>query len=164
MTELGPPLAILGAGLGVAVAFDVAQRRIPNPLVALIAVTGLAVREWSGGATGLVDAVLAGAITLLALLVPWASGLLGGGDLKLAAAAAVWLTPSRLGAYLVFTAVAGGPVALATLAAHRWRVRHALRAVTGAGGLALDAAPKATVPMAVAIALGALAALRWRLS
>ena len=160
MIEQGLPFAILGAGLALAAACDLAERRIPNVLVAAIAIAGLAAREWAGGAPALVDASLSGTTILLALLVPWAAGVLGGGDVKLAAAAAVWLPPTRLGAFLVYTAVAGGPVALAALGAHRWRVRQALRTATGPE---LDASPRATVPVALAIGMGALAALRWGL-
>ena len=51
---------------------------------------------------------------LALLLLPWMSGKLGGGDVKLIAATAIWIGPSLVLPFLAFTAVAGAPVALAT--------------------------------------------------
>ncbi|HET9555428.1 MAG TPA: prepilin peptidase [Anaeromyxobacteraceae bacterium] len=164
MVEQSLHLALLGSALAVAAARDVAERRVPNLIVAPLAAAGLAAQLAAGGPGALLEGALAGGAALLLLLLPWMAGGLGGGDVKLAAAAAVWLGPSRLAAFLLFTAVAGGPVALAARAAHRQRARRELARVTSAG-LGLDAAelPRETAPVAVAIALGAIAALRWGL-
>lgn len=163
MVDLGLHQAVLGALLAVAAAADVAQRRIPNALVALLAAAGLAAQWAAGGPKAAALGGLAGAGVLLLLFVPWATGKLGGGDAKLACAAAVWVGPAHLVDFLIFTALAGAPVALAS--------RLARRAALALGGrqaapilLAQTAAGPETVPYAVAIALGAVAALHWRLT
>ncbi|MGB8930107.1 MAG: A24 family peptidase, partial [Anaeromyxobacteraceae bacterium] len=96
--------------------------------------------------------------------VPWVAGMLGGGDVKLAAAAAIWLGPPRLLSFVVFVAVAGAPVALLARLSHRlalWRLAVQARS----DGVALDdlRPPEETAPVAVAVLLGTFAALRWRL-
>jgi prepilin peptidase CpaA len=162
MVEHAYLVAILVCGLAVAAAWDVARRRVPNLVVAPLAALGLAAQWSSSGPQAALLGLAAGAGTLLLLLAPWALGALGGGDAKLAAATAVWLGPSRLSSFLLYAAVAGAPVALAAWAAHRLRARRELRRLAAAG-LSVDDArlPRQTAPVAVAIALGALAALRW---
>lgn len=123
---------VLWSLLAVAAAADVAQRRIPNPVVLLVAVSGLLARWGEGGPGPALLAVLAAAGTLLVLLVPWTAGKIGGGDVKLLAATAIWMGPGRLLPFLALTAVAGAPVALASR--------------------------PSTVPYAVAVGLGAFAA------
>jgi Flp pilus assembly protein protease CpaA len=153
-------LAILGALLAVACASDVAARRVPNALVIAIAAAGVAAHWASGGVARALGGALAGALVLAVLLAGWAAGGLGGGDVKLAAATAVWIGPSGLVAFVLFTAMAAVPVALAGRAARRlalWRVARAV-----AGTLLPERAPaRETVPLAVAIALGAGAVLSW---
>jgi prepilin peptidase CpaA len=155
-------LGLLGALLAVAVAADVAQRRIPNVVVAPIAMAGLAVQWGIGGASAAGLSALGALGVLLLLLLPWMSGKLGGGDVKLIAATAVWIGPSGLLPFLAFTAVAGAPVALAARLVHLVRLRREAPGATPHGGhLPLPRAVHETVPMAAAIALGAFAALHW---
>jgi prepilin peptidase CpaA len=153
-------LAILGALLAIACASDVAARRVPNAVVIAIAAAGVAAHWASGGLVQALGGALAGALILAVLLAGWAAGGLGGGDLKLAAATAVWVGPSGLVAFVLLSAMAGVPVALAARAAHRlesWRLARA-----AAGPLLPEGAPaRETVPLAVAIALGAGAVLSW---
>lgn len=152
--------ALLGSLLAVAVAADVAQRRIPNTVVLVIAVAGFAAQWVGSGPAAAITGALTGAGVLGALLLPWASGKLGGGDVKLVAATAVWLGPSRVLAFLALTAVAGAPVAVVTRLAHL-RANRLLpgRAADGPAAEAL-VLPRETVPYAAAIALGAFAALQ----
>jgi prepilin peptidase CpaA len=154
-------LPILGALLAVACASDVAARRVPNALVVAIALAGVAAQWASGGVRQAAGGALAGAVLLAALLAAWAGGKLGGGDLKLAAATAVWLGVSGLLSFVLFTAMAGVPVALATYARSRVDLRRAAGpAAAGAGSLPERTAPhRPAVPVSVAIALGAGAAL-----
>jgi len=157
-------LGLLGGLLAVAVACDVAQRRVPNLLVAPIAVSGLAVQWLAGGPIAALWAGLAGLGVLALLLLPWASGKLGGGDVKLLAATSIWMGPSKLLAFLVLTAIAGAPVAVMTritrMVEMRLGARRATVAVYFTGATQL---PRETVPYAAAIALGAYAALQWGL-
>lgn len=162
MVEQGMHVILLQGGLAMAAASDVAQRRVPNPVVAFVAAAGLAAQWAAGGPAALGAGALTGAFTLLLLMLPWAAGGLGGGDVKLAAATAIWLGPSRVVAFLLFTAVAGGPVALAARAVHRHHLRRAVHLATSSGiPLHVAGPPRETVPMAVAIAVGALTALHW---
>jgi prepilin peptidase CpaA len=154
-------IAILQALLAVACASDVARRRVPNAIVAALAAGGLAARWAGGGVTAAAWGAAAGAGVLALLLPAWATGKLGGGDAKLAAAAAVWLGPSRLIAFLVLSAAAGLPVALATWVARRLELRRLARGGAAAGAEAKASSPRETVPFAVAIAMGALLAMPW---
>jgi prepilin peptidase CpaA len=60
--------------------------------------------------------VAAGLLVLLAGFVLFARGLIGGGDAKLAAAAALWLGFGRLVEYVLLGAVLGGVLTLTLLA------------------------------------------------
>jgi prepilin peptidase CpaA len=98
--------AALGAVLGSAWT-DLRDRIIPNELVGLVAACGLGLtlvlrpeQAWIG--------VLA-AIALIVLLgVAAHFGMIGGGDVKLIAAASLLFPPDQIGQLLVFIAVAGG--------------------------------------------------------
>ena len=151
-------LPVLGALLAIACASDVAARRVPNVIVVAIAVGGVAAQWASGGLLRALAGLLAGAALLVVLGAAWAAGRLGGGDLKLAAATTVWIGPSGALAFVLFTGMAGIPVALAARAAHRLELA---RIVRGAGvGSVYELTPeRETVPLAVAIALGAGAVL-----
>jgi prepilin peptidase CpaA len=155
-------LDLLGVLLAAAAAADVASRRIPNALVLPIAAGGL-VAQWlaSGPAAAGLSALVALGV-LAVLLLPWMSGKLGGGDVKLIAATALWIGPSLVLPFLAFTAVAGAPVAYATRLVQYVRLRREAPGATphGCHPGALPAAQE-TVPMAAAIALGAFAALFW---
>jgi prepilin peptidase CpaA len=109
------PVSLLGLATALLIAAacaDVWKRRIPNAINAALGLTGLwaqaSQRSWgalaSGAATGLV--------TLALLWVPWQSGRVGGGDVKLAAGAGFWLGLSRLPEYLLLAALAGGALSL----------------------------------------------------
>ena len=105
------------------------------------------------GAIGLAAAVLA--IGFIAFLFRW----IGGGDVKLAAALALWAGPERLADLLLVSALAGGLLALAMLG--RVYSRH-LRA-NGFGGsvVALHVFAREPIPYGIALAAGgAYVALR----
>jgi Flp pilus assembly protein protease CpaA len=152
-------LPILGLFLAVAAAADVAQRRVPNLVVAPLAAAGVAAQWVAGGALASVDGLLAACAVTVVLGVAWAKGAIGAGDVKLAAAVAIWLGAGSVVPFLLFTGVAGVPVALAARLSHRvelWRVTR--RAIAG-GPSASIAVQRETAPVAVAVALGALAVL-----
>ena len=157
-----PFRALFGTLLAMAVAADVAQRRIPNVVVLPLAAVGFAVQWLEGGpaAAGVVVLVAMGVLALLVL--PWMSGKLGGGDVKLIAATSIWIGPSLVLPFLAFTAVAGAPVAYATRLVSFVQLRREAPRTTphGCHPGALPAAQE-TVPMAAAIALGAFGALFW---
>ena len=136
------PVAILAAMLIVAATGDVRERRIPNKLnlaIALLAIpfwvlSGYAL--WPQVATQLT--IAAGAFLLFALL--FRLGLMGGGDVKLLAALALWLPLASLVKLLVIMSLAGGVLTVVLMVRHR---------ASKTGG-------KLEIPYGVAIAFGGM--------
>lgn len=123
--------ALLASTAGAVV--DVRSTRIPNWLTggslaaALIARACLA--GWSGLEAGLAGAAVAGGM----LLLPFVAKGIGGGDLKLMAAAGAWVGWGHVLALIISTAIAGGILALFYIAIHRrigatiWRTGQLIR-------------------------------------
>lgn len=114
-------LAVLAAGALAAAVVDIRTRRIPNVLTASISGLGLAMA--ATGASGIgPGAALAGFVLGFLLMMPgYALGATGAGDVKLMAAIGAVLGPGLVLSAFLFTAVAGGVLALA-VAARRGRV------------------------------------------
>jgi prepilin peptidase CpaA len=97
---------------------DVRTYRIPNRLSLAIAAAylailpGLGVADWAAG-------LAVGGAVLLGGAFLFARGLLGGGDVKLAAAIALWAGPSLLGAFVFVSSVSGAALAIFMLAPTR---------------------------------------------
>lgn len=114
--------------LAVAAWRDVATRIIPDGICAAVAVLGIAVRLGEGVPALL--ATMAAALVLFIILLALAMfGVMGGGDLKLATATALTLSPLGVYQLVVATALAGGVLALIYLLLARL-----LRAPATAGG------------------------------
>ena len=97
---------------------DIATRTIPDSIAAAIAVLGIAVRLFAGPSELLIS--IAVALVLFALFVVLhARGAFGGGDVKLAAAICLGLSPFAAYRFIYVTAMAGGVLALLHLAARR---------------------------------------------
>jgi prepilin peptidase CpaA len=99
--------------------------------------------------------VAAGLIALLAGMVLFAIGWIGGGDAKLLAACCLWFGWPGGREFLLDTALAGGGFALFLIAARGQMVRAFLPLTGWAGRLTTPGEP---APYGVAIALGALIA------
>jgi prepilin peptidase CpaA len=149
--------------LGLAVFWDLAERRIPNELVLVAALAAIVVAWSVAGPMGVAWSLVGLAAGLGVLLVPFATGLVGGGDAKFFAAVGAFLGPAlTLRAFLFGTAF-GVPLALVAM----WRAGRPIIPVLGmvAGGVhpgTLGASPEGRtvfVPYAVPLALGALVAL-----
>lgn len=97
---------LLAAAIG-----DVLFRRIPNPVVASVALVGL-LRQGLAGGGALGIALLLAIAVLLGGMMLWLRGALGGGDVKLLAATALLLPPALIPAQLLAVALAGGALAL----------------------------------------------------
>jgi prepilin peptidase CpaA len=141
-------LLALAAILVVAAIIDVKTFTISNRLNATVALgaplywLSIALAPWPGmaiqlAAGGIVFALLAGAFY---------AGMMGGGDVKLAAALALWFSPSGTIKFLVLMSLAGGVLTLGILAWHRARRREG----------------RPEIPYGVAIAFGGLAILTQR--
>jgi prepilin peptidase CpaA len=141
-------LGALAALLVVAAIIDVRTFTISNRLnlavAAMAPVYWLAagLPLWPGAAVQLAT----GATVFLLLAAAFFAGMMGGGDVKLAAALALWLPPEATVKFLVFMSIAGGVLTLGLVAWHRWQ--------RGEGR------PK--VPYGVAIAAGGLVVLAQR--
>jgi prepilin peptidase CpaA len=155
-----PALMSLMPLLAIAAAADVAQRTVPNWISVVIAISGIAAQVNGGGwRTAAISAAVALALGAL-LVIPWSMRLLGGGDLKLAVGAAAWMGLERILPFLLATALAGGVLAIPflkslTAIGRELLIAASLRRV-GEGALSPT---ERKVPFAVAIAVGAVAAV-----
>ncbi len=141
-------LAALALLLVVAAVIDMRTFTISNRLSLAVALLA-PLYWWSAGLTLWPDAAshiaaAAGIFVLLALA--FYAGMMGGGDVKLAAALALWLSPLGSLQFLVFMSIAGGILTLIVVAAHRLRSK--------------EGRPK--IPYGVAIAIGGLVILTQR--
>ena len=138
-------LLALAAILVVAAIIDVKTFTISNRLNATVALgaplywLSIALAPWPGmaiqlAAGGIVFALLAGAFY---------TGMMGGGDVKLASALALWFSPAGTVKFLVLMSIAGGVLTLGILVWHRVQKREG----------------RPEIPYGVAIAFGALAIL-----
>ncbi|MFA5490611.1 MAG: prepilin peptidase [Candidimonas sp.] len=130
---------------------DIRTRTIPHS--AILAIVLLYAGHALTGQTQWVDALISAALLLAAGFALFYFRVMGGGDSKLIAAMGLWVGLSHLVAFLLYTAMAGGVVALAVLLIHRLKVRNS-------GTVALEAP---TVPYGVAIAVGGIIAV-WQAS
>jgi prepilin peptidase CpaA len=107
----------------VAATTDALERRIPNGVslgLALVGLLRIGAEIATGGALGPAAADVAAASGVFVLgAAGFHFGLLGGGDVKLFAAGALWLGVAGLPPYLTTTALAGGLLALGFIAARR---------------------------------------------
>jgi prepilin peptidase CpaA len=160
--------AIVAIGMGAAAVIDLRTRRIPNLLTATLAAIGVGLAAAGFGRVGLGAAVL-GCLLGLAFMMPGhIFGATGAGDVKLLAAAGALLGPADTVYAFLYTAIAGGVLALVVAVARR-RVGQTL-ASTGrlvSGGEAARTEIESTASdnrfaYAPAIAIGVvLVALSW---
>ncbi len=124
---LMPPMSLLHTATALAVAcgallllgaalHDVAARTVPNRLAAAVALDGLAMQAMQGALPA--AAASAAAVFGFAALC-WRHGWMGGGDVKLLAAAALLVAPAFVPMLLCATALAGGLLAVPYLIARR---------------------------------------------
>jgi prepilin peptidase CpaA len=141
-------LLALAAILVVAAVIDVRTFTISNRLNLTVAVlapvywASVALSPWPGIAVQLA----AGAVVFVLLAGAFYAGMMGGGDVKLAAALALWFSPLNTMRFLILTSLAGGVLTLVILAWHRASRREG----------------RPEIPYGVAIAFGGLAILTQR--
>lgn len=95
--------------------FDLTARRIPNALALILLVGGLAHGAFFGW-SGLLGALFGGAAGFALLVVPYARGWMGAGDVKLLAAIGTWVGASGALMVLLIGSLLGGVLALISLA------------------------------------------------
>jgi prepilin peptidase CpaA len=147
-------LFVVPALLAASAGWDLASYTIPNflsvALIALFAVFAIAA-GLPGAAIG--SHALAGLSGLAIGFALFAFGLIGGGDAKLFAAAALWLGFGELLEYAVVTSLIGGVLALALISLRRLPIPATL---AGRGWVARLHDAKAGIPYGVALASAAL--------
>jgi len=141
-------LAGLAALLVVAAVIDVRTFTISNRLN--LTVAALAPLYWLAAALtpwpGMAIQLAAGLAVFTVLAGAFYAGMMGGGDVKLAAALALWFPPGVTVKFLVLMSIAGGVLTLGLLVWHRARRREG----------------RPQIPYGVAIAFGGLAILAQR--
>jgi prepilin peptidase CpaA len=147
-------LAMLGFGalLLAASVSDVLWLRIPNPIpLGLLALFALELVLRTSPAAPL-DHLMAMGLALVILLPLFAFDMLGGGDVKLLAAVALWLGMTKLAPLMILVGVGGGIFALLWLSI-RWLVR------TGLPGRSLPRSLQARAPLPFALPIATVAML-----
>ena len=138
-------LIALAAVLVIAAVIDVRTFTISNRLNLAVALSApvywlsIALTPWPGMAVQLA----AGAVVFALLACAFFAGMMGGGDVKLAAALALWFPPLLTVKFLVLMSIAGGVLTLAVVVWHRAQRREG----------------RPEIPYGVAIAFGGLAVL-----
>ena len=138
-------LLALAAMLIVAAVIDVRTFTISNRFNLAVALgaplywTSIALAPWPGMAIQLA----AGSIVFVLLAGAFYAGMMGGGDVKLASALALWFSPGGTVKFLVLMSLAGGVLTLGIVVWHRAKQREG----------------RPEIPYGVAIAVGALAIL-----
>jgi prepilin peptidase CpaA len=143
-------LGVLAILLIAAAIIDVRTFTISNGLNLTVALLA-PLYWWSIGLPLWPDAAIqvAVAATVFAVLAAtFYMGMMGGGDVKLAAALALWFRPFTTLKILVIMSLAGGLLTLIVLALHKKRAKAPIQADSPA--------VKPEVPYGVAIAIGAL--------
>ena len=155
--------AVYVALLAAAAVSDVKARRIPNRLVIVIAATGLLYTLLQTPTPGAIGRALLAGLIGFALWIPfYALRMLGAGDVKLFAAAGLWLAPTQVLWAAVGAAILGGVLSLVGMVAGYGsgltilRLAHAIRQpdtlMSPSGRIAGKTLPYG-VAMAVALAV-----------
>lgn len=166
MTFPASHLLVLGVCLVFATGWDLARRRIPNLVTGAAALTGVVAQLVDKGGWSLLSGLAAAAISVALLYRPWTAGGLGGGDVKMAAAVAIWVGLGGMIRYALAVAAVGGVVALVMYSLSQKAVRQDVRTNLTLAALQqslptveVRAAGRPSVPYGLAIAAGAAFAL-----
>jgi len=167
LLRISEPVAFAAVALcaGAAAAIDVRTRRVPNQLTLATAVLGVALAASHVSGVTVAGALAGCAIGLLLMLPGHVIGATGAGDVKLFAAIGTLLGPTHIVAAFIYTAIAGGLLAV-VVAARRRRLQQTMErtaAFVRTGGSNVGEiehrAANNRFAYAPAIAIGALAAV-----
>jgi prepilin peptidase CpaA len=111
-------MAVAGGG-GASAIVDLRTRRVPNVLTLGIVVVGLTMASGSWGRMSLVGALAGFAVGLLLMLPGHLIGATGAGDVKLFAAFGTLVGPQAILVAFIYTAIAGGFLAVAVAVVRR---------------------------------------------
>jgi prepilin peptidase CpaA len=147
-------LSLFPALMAFAAASDLLTMTISNR-VSLALVAGFLVLALLGGMApyDILSHAAAGASVLAVAFFCFAMGWVGGGDAKVAAAAALWFGFDHLMDYLLYASLFGGALTLLLLQFREWPLPYAL---AGQTWLIRLHAKESGIPYGIALAIGAL--------
>ena len=147
-------LLLFPALMAFAAASDLFTMTISNRVSLALAAGFLVLAVASGMAVpDILMHLAAGATVLVAAFACFAFGWIGGGDAKVAAAAALWFGFAHLLDYLLYASLFGGALTLLLLQFRQWPLPYAL---AGQTWLLKLHAKDSGIPYGIALAIGAL--------
>jgi prepilin peptidase CpaA len=147
-------LLLFPALMAFAAASDLFTMTISNKVSLALAAGFLALALASGmGAYDILSHLGAGTTVLLVAFACFAMGWVGGGDAKVAAAAALWFGFGHLLNYLVYASIFGGALTLLLLQFRQWPLPYPF---AGQAWLLKLHAKESGIPYGIALAIGAL--------
>ena len=147
-------LLLFPALMAFAAASDLFTMTISNRVSLLLAAGFLVLAVASGmGPTDILLHAGAGALVLVIAFLCFAMGWIGGGDAKIAAAAALWFGFAHLMNYLLYASLFGGALTLLLVQFRQWPLPYAL---AGQAWLMRLHAKESGIPYGIALAIGAL--------
>jgi prepilin peptidase CpaA len=147
-------LLLFPALMAFAAASDLFTMTISNRVSLALAASFLALALLSGmGLPDVLSHIGAGASVLAVAFICFAMGWVGGGDAKVAAAAALWFGFGHLLNYLVYASLFGGALTLLLLQFRQWPLPYQL---AGQAWLLRLHAKESGIPYGIALAIGAL--------
>ena len=147
-------LLLFPALMAFAAASDLFTMTIPNRVSLALAAGFLALALPGGmGFYDILSHVGAGAAVLAAAFACFTMGWIGGGDAKIAAAAALWFGFGHLLNYLVYASLFGGALTLLLLQFRQWPLPYPF---AGQAWLLKLHAKESGIPYGIALAIGAL--------
>src|ERR1700694_3568286 len=147
-------LILCPALMAFAAASDLFTMTISNRVSLALAVGFMALALLGGmGLPDILSHVGAGDTLLVAAFICFAFGWVGGGDAKVAAAAALWFGFGHLLNYLVYASLFGGALTLLLLQFRQWPLPYQL---AGQTWLLKLHAKESGIPYGIALAIGAL--------
>jgi prepilin peptidase CpaA len=147
-------LMLFPALMAFAAASDLFTMTISNRVSLALAAAFLVLAPLSGmGFYDIASHIGAGACVLVVAFACFALGWIGGGDAKVAAAAALWFGFGHLLNYLLYASLFGGALTLLLLQFRQWPLPYAL---AGQAWLLRLHAKESGIPYGIALALGAL--------
>jgi prepilin peptidase CpaA len=147
-------LLLFPALMAFAAASDLLTMTISNRVSLALMAGFLVLAVLSGmGLTDILSHVGAGAAVLAVAFACFAMGWVGGGDAKVAAAAALWFGFGHLMNYLLYASLFGGALTLLLIQFRQWPLASPL---TGQAWLLKLHAKESGIPYGIALAIGAL--------
>jgi prepilin peptidase CpaA len=112
LTTFSPVVVAVAAAGVLSAAIDLRTRRLPNPLTLGLSVGGVVLAATGHGAVTLTGALIGFVVGLVVMLPGHVIGATGAGDVKLFAAFGTFLGPKVIAIAFLYTAIAGGVLAV----------------------------------------------------